>query len=409
MKCRHCASEAMHPFVDLGTAPPSNAYVKADDLAKPELWYPLIIRVCGECKLVQTEDFADRETFFSEDYAYFSSFSSSWLAHAKSYVAAMVERFGLDARSQVVEIAANDGYLLQYVQERGIPCLGVEPTTSTATAARAKGLEIVEDFFGVALAEELVAQGHAADLTAANNVLAHVPDINDFVSGFARLLKPEGVATFEFPHVMNMIAQSQFDTAYHEHYSYLSLLAVDRIFSANGLMVFDVETTPWHGGSLRVFACRADHCAHPRSSRVDAVLADEIEAGLGDVAVYAGFQSQANRVRDDFLAFLVDCNRQGLTVAAYGAAAKGNTLLNFAGIKAGQIAFVVDKNPAKQGMFLPGSRVPIVSEEVLKIRKPDRVVIFPWNLTEEIKQQLSYISDWGGTFVTVVPHLMVHP
>lgn len=409
MKCRHCASEMMHPFVDLGTAPPSNSYVKAGDLAKPELWYPLIIRVCGECKLVQTEDFAARETFFSEDYAYFSSFSSSWLAHAKSYVETMALRFGLDAASHVVEVAANDGYLLQYVKERGIPCLGVEPTKSTANAAREKGIEIVEEFFGVALAEKLVAEGRAADLTAANNVLAHVPDINDFVSGFARLLKPAGVATFEFPHVLNMIEQSQFDTAYHEHYSYLSLLAVDRIFAANGLTVFDVETTPWHGGSLRVFACRTDHSAHPRGASVDDVLAQEAAAGLVDVAVYGGFQAKADKVRDDFLAFLIDCNRQGLNVAAYGAAAKGNTLLNFAGIKAGQIAFVVDKNPAKQGMFLPGSRVPIVSEDVLKARKPDRVVIFPWNLTEEIKQQLSYISDWGGMFVTVVPSLTLHP
>lgn len=409
MKCRHCASEMMHPFVDLGTAPPSNSYVKVGDLAKPELWYPLIIRVCGECKLVQTEDFAARETFFSEDYAYFSSFSSSWLAHAKSYVETMAQRFGLDAASHVVEVAANDGYLLQYVKERGIPCLGVEPTKSTANAAREKGIEIVEEFFGVALAEKLVADGHAADLTAANNVLAHVPDINDFVSGFARLLKPTGVATFEFPHVLNMIEQSQFDTAYHEHYSYLSLLAVDRIFAANGLTVFDVETTPWHGGSLRVFACRTDHGAHPRRTSVDDVLAQEAAAGLAEVAVYGGFQAKADKVRDDFLAFLIDCNRQGLSVAAYGAAAKGNTLLNFAGIKAGQIAFVVDKNPAKQGMFLPGSRVPIVSEDVLKARKPDRVVIFPWNLTEEIKQQLSYISDWGGKFVTVVPSLTLHP
>jgi predicted TPR repeat methyltransferase len=409
MKCRHCASELMHPFVDLGTAPPSNSYVKAKDLAKPELWYPLVIRVCGECKLVQTEDFAARETFFSEDYAYFSSFSTSWLDHAKSYVAAMVDRFDLGAHSHVVEVAANDGYLLQYVKELSIPCLGVEPTASTAAAARATGIEIVEDFFGVTLAEKLVADGRAADLTVANNVLAHVPDINDFVAGFARLLKPSGVATFEFPHLMNMIAQSQFDTAYHEHYSYLSLLAVDRIMSANGLTVFDVETTPWHGGSLRVFACRTDHATHERCSRVDDMLLLEAQAGLGDIGLYAGFQAQANKVRDDFLAFLIDCNRQGLTIAAYGAAAKGNTLLNFAGIKAGQIAFVVDKNPAKQGMFLPGSRVPIVSEEDLKTRKPDRVVIFPWNLTEEIKQQLSYISDWGGKFVTVVPQLTVHP
>ncbi|MCM2291451.1 class I SAM-dependent methyltransferase [Allorhizobium sp. BGMRC 0089] len=409
MKCRHCASQTMRDFLDLGTAPPSNSYVKAHELAGPELWYPLVIRVCDNCLLVQTEDFAARETFFSEDYAYFSSFSSSWLAHAKAYVAGMVERFGLDQSARVVEIAANDGYLLQYVKERGIACLGVEPTASTAKAAREKGIEIVSEFFGVALAERLVADGWSADLTAANNVLAHVPDINDFVSGFARLLKPTGVATFEFPHLMTMLAENQFDTAYHEHYSYLSLLAVDRIFAANGLMVFDVDTTPWHGGSLRVFACRADHSAHPRQPRVEAMLEKEKAAGLADPAPYAAFQAKADKVRDDFLEFLIDCNRKGLKVAAYGAAAKGNTLLNFAGIKAGQIAFVVDKNPAKQGMYLPGSRIPIVSEEVLQTEKPDRVVILPWNLTTEIKTQLSYISDWGGKFVTAVPSLTVHP
>ncbi|MVA59166.1 class I SAM-dependent methyltransferase [Agrobacterium vitis] len=409
MNCRHCGSLRMRPFLDLGTAPPSNSYVKVEDLAKPELWYPLVIRVCADCLLVQTEDFAARETFFSHDYAYFSSFSSSWLAHAKSYVEAMTARFGLGEAAKVVEVAANDGYLLQYVRERGIACLGVEPTASTARAARDKGIDIVEEFFGVELAKKLVADGWAADLTAANNVLAHVPDINDFVAGFAHLLKPAGVATFEFPHLMNMIAERQFDTAYHEHYSYLSLLAVDRIFAANGLVVFDVETTPWHGGSLRVLACRADSKAHVRTPAVEAMLARENAAGLDAVTGYDGFQAEAEAVRDDFLSFLIDCNRKGLSVAAYGAAAKGNTLLNFAGIKAGQIAFVVDKNPAKQGMFLPGSRVPIVSEEILKTRKPDRLVILPWNLTAEIKQQLSYIADWGGKFVTAVPNLTVHP
>ncbi|GEO83497.1 MULTISPECIES: class I SAM-dependent methyltransferase [Alphaproteobacteria] len=409
MKCRHCQSENMGPFLDLGTAPPSNSYVRQADLGKPELWYPLVIRVCNECLLVQTEDFASRETFFSESYAYFSSFSTSWLGHAEAYVAAMAERFGLNAASRVVEIAANDGYLLQYVKERGIACLGVEPTTSTATAARAKGIEIVEDFFGVELAGRLAENGWSADLMAANNVLAHVPDINDFVSGFARLLKPTGIATFEFPHLLNMVEQAQFDTAYHEHYSYLSLIAVERIFSANGLRVFDVETTPWHGGSLRVFADRADTASHAVSANVAAMLAQETVAGMREQAFYAGFQATAQRVRNDFLSFLIDCQRQGLKVAAYGAAAKGNTLLNFAGVKPDLLSFVVDKNPAKQGTFLPGSRVPIVSEDVLKSEKPERVVILPWNLQTEIKQQFSSISDWGGKFVTAVPRLVVHP
>ncbi len=409
MKCRHCQSEHLGPFLDLGTAPPSNSYVKPEDRAKPELWYPLVIRVCEECRLVQTEDFASRETFFSENYAYFSSFSGSWLGHAKAYAADMTRRFGLDASSRVVEVAANDGYLLQYFQGSGIPCLGVEPTASTAAAAREKGIEIVEDFFGEDLALKLATNGWSADLMAANNVLAHVPDINDFVRGFARMLKPQGVATFEFPHLYNMVAEAQFDTAYHEHYSYLSLTAVDRIFAANGLEVFDVETTPWHGGSLRVFACRSAEAHHPRRDTVALMLAKEAEAGMLESAYYAGFQQAAERVRNDFLEFMIDCQRQGLKVAAYGAAAKGNTLLNFAGLKPDLLSFVVDKNPAKQGLFLPGSRVPIVAESVLSAEKPERVVILPWNLQTEIKQQLSYISDWGGKFVTAVPTLTLHP
>ena len=409
MKCRHCANETMVPFLDLGTAPPSNSYVAAADLGKPELWYPLVIRVCSECFLVQTEDFASRETFFSENYAYFSSFSSSWLSHAKTYVEAMTERFRLGPGAKVVEVASNDGYLLQYVKGKGIACLGVEPTASTATAARDKGIEVVEAFFGVELAERLVAEGWSADLMTANNVLAHVPDINDFVRGFATLLKPDGVATFEFPHLMNMVGEAQFDTAYHEHYSYLSLTAVERIFAANGLAVFDVETTPWHGGSLRVFACRADTHRHARRASVQEMLDREAAAGMRDLAYYTAFQAAAQRVRNDFLAFLIECQQQGLTVAAYGAAAKGNTLLNFAGVKPDLLSFVVDRNPAKQGTFLPGSRIPVVSEEALNLLKPQRIVILPWNLQKEIKAQLSYISDWGGTFVTAVPRLTVGP
>ncbi|MBB4063936.1 class I SAM-dependent methyltransferase [Gellertiella hungarica] len=409
MKCRHCQGEHLVPFLDLGSSPPSNSYVSQADRDKPELWYPLVIRACMDCLLVQTEDFAEREVFFSENYAYFSSFSSSWLNHARTYVADMTARFGLGEASRVVEVAANDGYLLQYVKERGIACLGVEPTASTAAAARQKGIEIREDFFGVALARALVEEGWSADLTAANNVLAHVPDINDFVAGFATVLKPSGVATFEFPHLLNMVAEAQFDTAYHEHYSYLSLLAVTRIFAANGLHVFDVETTPWHGGSLRVFAQRADTKTHAESPRVAAMLEREIAAGMREPRYYTAFQKEAQRVRNDFLSFLIGCQREGLKVAAYGAAAKGNTLMNFAGVKPDLLSLVVDRNPAKQGMLMPGSRIPITDEQSLKDLKPERVVILPWNLQSEIKAQLSYISDWGGKFVTAVPRLTVHP
>lgn len=408
MKCRHCGHRTFWSFLDLGTAPPSNSYVASEALAKPELWYPLVIRTCSNCLLTQTEDFASRETFFSESYAYFSSFSSSWLDHARTYVETMAGRFGLGPESRVVEIAANDGYLLQHVKAKGIPCLGVEPTRSTAEAARAKGIEIVEDFFGDALAKDLVAKGWQADLAAANNVLAHVPDINDFVSGFARLLKPEGVATFEFPHLLNMVRENQFDTAYHEHYSYLSLTAVERIFAANGLTVFDVETTPWHGGSLRVFACRQDARTRPVQASVARMRETEDKAGMRERSFYEDFQASAERVRNDFVEYLIACRRKGLKVAAYGAAAKGNTLLNYGGVKPDLIAFVVDRNPAKQGRFLPGSRIPVVDEERLRAEKPDRVVILPWNIETEIRAQLSYITGWGGKFVTAVPSLREH-
>lgn len=408
MKCRHCGSTHFSPFLDLGTAPPSNSYLAEGDLAKPELWYPLVVRVCRDCLLVQTEDFAGRETFFSESYAYFSSFSQSWLSHAERYVEDMATRFGLGPQSHVVEIAANDGYLLQYVKARGIACLGVEPTKSTATAARAKGIDIVEEFFGQALADRLVAEGKQADLMAANNVLAHVPDINDFVSGFARLLKPDGVATFEFPHILNMMAENQFDTAYHEHFSYLSLMAVERIMAANGLRVFDVEKTPWHGGSLRVFVCRDASATHALNANVKTVLDAERAAGLDRAETYASMQDGALQVRDAFLEFLIDARRKGLRVAAYGAAAKGNTLLNFSGVKSDLIAAVADKNPAKQGQYMPGSRIRIVDEQALMALRPERVVILPWNLRDEIMRQLSSIRDWGGKFVTAIPTLTIH-
>lgn len=409
MKCRHCAHELSLSFLDLGSAPPSNAYLTPATLNQPETWFPLRVLVCEHCWLVQTEDHAGREALFNDDYAYFSSFSSSWLAHAQHYVQCMQQRFGLDARSCVVEVAANDGYLLQYVQQAGIPCYGVEPTASTAAAAKARGIEIVERFFGVELAQALVAQGKQADLMAANNVLAHVPDINDFCAGFATLLKPQGVATFEFPHLLRMVQHCQFDTAYHEHYSYLSLTAVQTIFTANGLTVFDVQELPTHGGSLRVFAQKTATGVYPITPDVQRVLQEEHAAGLTSPEVYGQFQGQSLRIARDLLAFLVQQAQTGARVAAYGAAAKGNTLLNFAGVRSHLLPYVVDKNPAKQGKFMPGSRIPIVDEAHLIAHRPSHVLILPWNLTTEVMAQLAYIRDWGGQFVIAVPELEVLP
>ncbi|MDE2615501.1 MAG: class I SAM-dependent methyltransferase [Burkholderiales bacterium] len=407
MKCRHCAKELRLPFLDLGSAPPSNAYLSEAALHSPETWYPLRLLVCETCWLVQTEDHAGREQLFDADYAYFSSYSSSWLAHANAYVQTMRERLGLNAQSCVVEVAANDGYLLQYVREAGVPCYGVEPTASTAAAARTKGIEIVERFFGVALARELAGQGRQADLTTANNVLAHVPDINDFVGGFAVLLKEQGVATFEFPHLLRMVQECQFDTAYHEHYSYLSLTAVRRIFADNGLQVFDVEELPTHGGSLRVFAQRSDAGRRPVAPAVAALLARERAADMITPAFYAGFQREAERIKRELLEFLLRAKREGLKVCAYGAAAKGNTLMNFAGVRPDLLPYVVDLNPAKQGRYMPGSRVPIVDEDHLRCDRPDRVLILPWNLHTEITAQLAYIRNWGGRLVTAVPRLQL--
>jgi 2-polyprenyl-3-methyl-5-hydroxy-6-metoxy-1,4-benzoquinol methylase len=407
MNCRHCHAPLTLSLIDLGTAPPSNAYLTAERLNASESWYPLRVRVCQSCWLVQTEDYADASELFGGDYAYFSGFSHSWLEHSRRYVKAMAERFALGPNSHVVEIAANDGYLLQYVRAAGIPCLGVEPTASTAAVAREKGIPIVESFFGRGLASELAKQDRCADLLVANNVLAHVPNINDFVGGFEILLKPKGVATFEFPHLLNLIRQVQFDTIYHEHFSYLSLLAVNRIFGANGLRIFDVEELPTHGGSLRVFTQRTDSGGQPVSSRVAAILTSERAAGFEATSGYSGFQARADRIKHEFLAFLIDAARAGKTVAGYGAAAKGNTLLNFAGVRPDLLAFVCDANPAKQGKFLPGSRVPILPEQAIRDRRPDYVAILPWNLASEIRDQLAYIGAWGGRFVTAVPELSV--
>ncbi|PTX09979.1 SAM-dependent methyltransferase [Achromobacter mucicolens] len=408
MKCRHCQAELRLPFLDLGHAPPSNAYLSEAALRGPETWFPLRILVCESCWLVQTEDHAGREALFTDDYAYFSSFSSSWLAHSRRYVDAMIGRFGLGKDSMVAEIAANDGYLLQYVKDAGIACYGVEPTASTAQAARERGIDIVQRFFGVELGDELTETGRAADLIAANNVLAHVPDINDFVSGFAALLKPQGVATFEFPHLLRMVQEGQFDTVYHEHYSYLSLTAVSRIFTANGLSVFDVEHLSTHGGSLRVFAQRLDTGKHETSAEVARTLDEEQRAGVATPDFYARFQQQAERVKNDLLAFLVELRRGGKRIAAYGAAAKGNTLLNFAGVRPDLLPYVVDLNPAKQGKYLPGSHIPIVAEARLREDRPEYILILPWNLKTEVSEQLAYARhDWNAKLVTAIPSLSI--
>lgn len=407
MKCRHCHAALRLPFLDLGSAPPSNAYLSPSALLAPETWFPLRLLVCESCWLVQTEDYAGREALFTDDYAYFSSYSQSWLAHARAYVDAMRERFHLGSGSCVVEVAANDGYLLQYVRAADIPCYGIEPTASTASAARAKGIEIMERFFGMALASELAAAGRQADLMVANNVLAHVPDINDFVAGFAHLLKPQGVVTFEFPHLLRMVQGCQFDTAYHEHYSYLSLTTVQRILAANGLAVFDVQELPTHGGSLRVFAQRLDGGSQVTVPTVAALLAVERAAGILQPGFYSDFQCQSSRIVRELLSFLIVQADKGLRVGAYGAAAKGNTLLNFAGVRSHLLPYVVDRNPAKQGRYLPGSRIAVVDETHLKANRPDYVLLLPWNLRDELMTQLDYVREWGGKFVTAIPELQI--
>ena len=406
MNCRGCGAHLHLPLIDLGTAPPSNAYVSAAQLDQAEQWVPLRVLVCDACWLVQTEDYRAADSLFDADYAYFSSFSSSWLAHAERYVAEMTERFGLNTQSRVVEIAANDGYLLQYVAGRGIPCLGIEPTASTARAARAKGLEIRELFFGETVGRQLAEEGWGADLMAANNVLAHVPDINDFLKGFAALLKPTGVATFEFPHLLRLMAEHQFDTLYHEHYSYLSLTAVQALCARNGLALFDVEELPTHGGSLRVFVQRAAGVRQV-SAAVGELLAREQGRGVKTKAYSASLAPAAERIKHELLRFLLQAKAEGKRVVGYGAAAKGNTLLNYAGVRGDLLAWVADANPHKQGKYLPGSRIPIVEPARIAAERPDYVLLLPWNLRDEVAQQLAYIDEWGGKLVIAVPHMQI--
>ena len=403
MKCRHCNTELKHTFIDLGISPPSNAYLTKKALDKPEASYPLKVMVCDCCWLVQTEDFVRADEMFSMDYAYFSSFSTSWLNHAKSYVDSITSRLNLDENSTVVEIAANDGYLLQYVKNKGIPCYGIEPTHNTAKAARDKGIEIIEDFFNATKAEQLVKQGRQADLIVANNVLAHVPDINGFVKGFSILLKVNGVSTFEFPHLLNLIEKYQFDTIYHEHYSYLSFTTTCAILKSNGMTVFDVEEIKTHGGSLRVYAQRSDTGKKPVSKSVSELQKKENEIGISSLQFYEGFQKKAEHIKLEFLSFLTKTKQSDKKVVGYGAAAKGNTLVNFSGVGPDLLSYVVDKNIEKQGKYMPGSHIPIVEESRLKLDQPHYVIIFPWNIQQEVMEQLKYIQDWEGKFVTFIP------
>lgn len=402
MKCRFCSHEVHHEFIDLVNAPPSNAYLTFDQLDEPEVFYPLKVLVCEQCFLVQVDEYKKSDEIFDADYAYFSSMSSSWVEHAKNYVEMITEKQKLNSYSHVIEIASNDGYLLQFFHSKNIPCLGVEPTKSTADIARGKGITVIEDFFGETLAGTL----QKADVILGNNVLAHVPNINDFVKGLKVALKADGVITMEFPHLLNLIEKSQFDTIYHEHFSYLSLTTTMSVFKAHGLQIYDVEELVTHGGSLRIYATHIENTVSI-APQVKAVLQKEISANLDTLEGYKRFQEKANKIKYAFLNFLLHAKAQNKKVIGYGAAAKGNTLLNYCGIKNDLIDFVVDKAPLKVGKYLPGSHIPIVTEENIKEMKPDFIVIFPWNIQEEIIHQLHYIKEWGGQFVVAIPRLEI--
>lgn len=406
MNCRHCQKPLTHVFLDLGFAPPSNAYRTAQDLQRPETHFPLKLFVCDGCWLVQTEDHANASALFDEHYAYFSSTSTSWMAHAAAYAQMITRRLALGPDSFVIEVAANDGYLLTNFVQAGIPCLGIEPTASTAAAAQRLGVPVLREFFGETLASVLAADGHQADLIIGNNVYAHVPDINDFTRGLRAALKPGGTITLEFPHLMRLIEKTQFDTVYHEHFSYLSLQTVCRIFAATGLRVHDVQELPTHGGSLRVYGCHADD---PRtdSPAVAQLLAQEAGAGLSGLDAYRGFQARADRIKDDFVAFLIERKRAGHSVAGYGAAAKGNTLINYAGVRPDLLPYICDAAPAKQGKYTPGAHIPIVEPATLLQRRPDVVLILPWNIADEVMSSMQAVRGWDGQFAVAVPGMQI--
>ncbi|CAN5561293.1 class I SAM-dependent methyltransferase [soil metagenome] len=407
MECRFCKTPLTNVFIDLVNSPASNSFLTAEKLQEPEVFYPLKVYTCHKCFLVQVDEYKKSDAIFDSNYVYFSSSSSSWLKHAREYTEMMTKRFGYTEKSLVIEVASNDGYLLQYFKQNNIPVLGIEPTANTAEAAKEKGVNSIVDFFGKSLANELVTKGLKADLLLGNNVLAHVPDILDFVGGMKIILKEQGVITMEFPHLMQLIDNNQFDTIYHEHFSYLSFHTVKQIFESQGLELFDVQEIPTHGGSLRIFAKHQSDNEKPVTENVSNLLKKEHEKGLDDLKYYDNFQQKALKVKLDLLQFLIDQKKVNKKVAAYGAAAKGNTMLNFCGIKNDLINFVVDANPHKQNKYLPASHIPVVSEQHLKNEKPDYVIIFPWNIKDEIIKQLDYIREWDGEFVTAVPDLKI--
>jgi hypothetical protein len=405
MKCRFCKHELSIEFIDLVNSPASNSFLTKVQLNEPEVFYPLKVFVCDKCFLVQVDEYKKSDAIFDGEYAYFSSYSTSWLSHAKKYTEMMTSRFGFNEKSKVVEIASNDGYLLQYFKEKNIPVLGIEPTKNTAEVAMSKGIDTITEFFGTNFAHSLVNNGIKADLLLGNNVLAHVPDINDFVGGMKVLLNIDGVITMEFPHLMQLVENNQFDTIYHEHFSYLSFYTVKQIFESKGLEMFDVEEILTHGGSLRIYAKHKEDDTKIISENVEKLITKEIQKGIKDVSYYNGFQERAEKIKLDLYSFLIEQKRKNKKVVAYGAAAKGNTLFNYCGIKNDLIAFVVDANPHKQGKFLPASHIQVVNEDVLKAERPDYVIILPWNLTSEITEQLSYIKDWNAEFLVAIPNV----
>jgi SAM-dependent methyltransferase len=405
--CRFCAAPLKHVFVDLGMSPLSNGFLAADQLDKGEAFYPLKTWVCDECLLVQLEEFEAPAHIFS-DYVYFSSYSSSWLEHAHRYVDMITARQKLHGKSLVIELASNDGYLLQYFRDKGIPALGIEPADNVAQVARQKGIETIAEFFGVKLATTLVQQNRKADLLLGNNVLAHVPDLNDFVAGMKLALNAGGLITMEFPHLLQLMQQSQFDTIYHEHFSYFSLYTVSRVFAKHGLHLFDVEQLPTHGGSLRIYACHANE-GKANTASYDAVLKAEAAAGLHSLPAYHAFAAQVRKCKRDLLRFLIDLKEQGKTIAGYGAPAKGNTLLNYCGIREDLLDYTVDLSPHKQGKFLPGVHIPVYAPDKLLATKPDYILILPWNLRDEITQQMAAVRAWGCRFVVPIPRVQVLP
>ncbi|MBP6624440.1 MAG: methyltransferase domain-containing protein [Chitinophagaceae bacterium] len=406
MKCRFCQKDIQTEFIDLINSPASNSYLNQEQLNEPETYFPLKVYVCEQCFLVQVDEYKKFDSIFDNNYAYFSSFSSSWLAHCSNYVEKMITELELNEQSQVVEIASNDGYLLQYFLPHHIKVLGIEPTKNTADVAILKGIPCITEFFGEKLALDLLQKGIKADLLIGNNVLAHVPNINDFVLGLKLLLNTQGTITMEFPHLIELVENSQFDTIYHEHFSYLSLYAAKQIFEKVGLKITKVDVLPTHGGSIRLYATHQENAVAIHAS-VEEVLANEIAKGINQLDYYKGFQEKALRIKLDVLSFLIEQKNLGHKVVAYGAAAKGNTLLNYCGVKNDLVEFVVDANPNKQNKYMPASHIPIVNEEQLKLAKPDFVLILPWNLKHEIVKQLSYIQEWGGRFVIPIPKLEI--